>query len=165
MPADPSLAWTTLARLRNLSRTSWNRGQLLRELAEPAGAYPRRRPLKRPTATELRNHYAAAHSWAGELFAAAGAYTLETADVGRTTIGSNRLPSAAVFATVEDEIAFAGKTADSVRFRRLAAALAGLDPLLGRWAARYPLQLLDLGDAALTAARVALWLRDNTAPR
>ncbi len=164
MPAEPPRSWTTLARLRGLSRTSWDRGQLLRELVEPSGAYPRRRPLKRPTATELRNDYAAAHTWAAELFAAAGKYTLETADVGRTTIGSNRLPAAAVFACVEDEIAFAGKTQDSARFRRLAAGLAELDPLLGGWAAGYPLALLDLGEAALTAARVAIWLRDNPTP-
>jgi hypothetical protein len=168
VPADASAGtprtWTSLAALRAVSLAAWNRGHLLRELLEPSGAYPRRRPLKRPTAAELRSDYAAARAWAGELFAAAGNFSLETADVGRTTIGSNLLPAAAVFATVEDELAFAGKTRDAARFRDLADGLTELDPLLRRWAAKRPLQLLGLGGAALTAAQVALWLRGNPAP-
>jgi hypothetical protein len=42
--------------------------------------------------------------------------------------------------------------------------LTELDPLLRRWAAKRPLQLLGLNGAALTAAQVALWLRGNPAP-
>ncbi|MBG0738581.1 hypothetical protein IV500_03980 [Paeniglutamicibacter antarcticus] len=164
MRAEPRHSWTTVARLRALSEGSWDRGQLLRELVEPTGAYPRRRPLKRPTATELRNDYPAARTWAAELFAAARKFSLETTEAGRTTIGPNTLPSAAVFATVEDEIAFAGRTQDAVRFRKLAAELTELDPGLASWGAKRPLQLLELDGAALTAARAARWLRDNPAP-
>lgn len=180
--AEPSAGkaqgWTTLAMLRAQSLKAWESGELLRELLAPSLAssgldtagldtrsvYPRRRTLKRPTAATLRTDYAAAHAWASELFAAAGPFSLETADVGRTTIGSNRLPAAAVFAAVEDEISFVGKTRDAARFRDLADALAALDPALTRWARKRPLQLLSLGAAALKAGRVALWLRDNPAP-
>ncbi|MCZ9884548.1 DUF2220 family protein [Arthrobacter sp. B2a2-09] len=156
--------WTTLAGLRSLSASAWERGQLLREAMEPTEAYPRRRALKRPSAAELRDDYAAARKWAAELFAAAGPYSLETVDVGRTTIGSNHLPAAAVFARVEDEIAFVGRNRELGQFRSRAAALAALDPALRAWALKRPLQLLALGDAALTAARVALWLRENPGP-
>lgn len=156
--------WTTLAMLRAQSLKAWDSGALLRELLDPTALYPRRRALKRPTAAGLLTNYAAAHAWATELFAAAGPFTLETADVGRTTIGSNRLPAAAVFGTVENEIAFAGKTRDAGRFRKLAEGLSAVDPALRRWAWKRPLQLLALGEAALTAGRVALWLRDNPAP-
>jgi hypothetical protein len=82
-------------------------------------------------------------------------------EVGRRTVGSNRIPAAAVFASVEDEIGFVGKSREAARFRELAAGLGGLDPLLPGWAARRPLKLLELGDDVLLAARVALWLRDN----
>ncbi|MHA7224224.1 Wadjet anti-phage system protein JetD domain-containing protein [Arthrobacter sp. RHLT1-20] len=137
---------------------------MLRELLEPSGVYPRRRPLKRPTAATLRSDYAAARAWAAELFASVGRFSLETADVGRSTIGANLLPAAAVFAAAEDEIAFVGKTKDAVRFRGLTEELAALDPALRAWALRRPLQLLELGGDALTAAGVALWLRDNAHP-
>lgn len=163
MPARTS-AWTSLFALRALSVTAWDRGQLLREALEPSGVYPRRRVLKRPSAAELRDDYSAARDWAAALFSAAGPFSLETADVGRTTIGSNQLPAVAVFASVEDEVAFAGRSRELQRFLSLADSLAGLDPLLLSWAAKRPKQLLDLGDSSLTAARVALWLRGNPSP-
>ena len=163
MPAEPgrSRGWTTLADLRALSLKAWNSGALLRELVEPSGAYPRRRSLKRPTAAALLRDYAAARSWAADLFAAVGPFSLETAEVGRNTIGSNQLPAAAVFASAGDEIAFAGKAIDAKRFMELVDVLSGLDAAFRAWALRRPLKLVELGDDALTAARVALWLRDN----
>lgn len=161
MPVD---SWTTVSGLRAQSLKAWNSGALLRELLEPSGAYPRRRSLKRPTAAALLSDYAAAQRWAAELFAGAGPYNLETVEVGRRTVGSNRIPAAAVFSTVEDEIGFVGKSREAARFRELASQLGELDPLLLRWAARRPLKLLELGPDALVAARGALWLRDNPVP-
>ncbi|WP_346926741.1 Wadjet anti-phage system protein JetD domain-containing protein [uncultured Arthrobacter sp.] len=157
-------SWTTLADLKVLSLKAWSSGSLLRELLEPTGLYPRRRPLKRPTAAALLSDYAAARAWASELFAAAGPFSLETAEVGRSTIGSNRLPAAAVFESAGDEVGFAGKARDAARFLELAGGMAALDPSFRQWALRRPLRLLDLGADALTAARVALWLRDNPDP-
>ncbi|MEO5321435.1 DUF2220 family protein [Arthrobacter sp. CC3] len=168
MPADApgkrTGGWTTLATLRAQSLKAWDSGALLRELLDPTGAYPRRRPLKHPTAAGLRTEYAAAQAWAAELFAAAGPFTLETADVGRTTIGSNRLPAGAVFTTADDEIAFVGKTRYAAQFRELVVGLSAVDPGLRQWAWKRPLQLLAVGDAALTAGRVAVWLHENPAP-
>ncbi|MEV7571541.1 Wadjet anti-phage system protein JetD domain-containing protein [Pseudarthrobacter sp. NPDC089323] len=157
-------AWTTLAALRAQSLKAWTSGALLREVLEPSGLYPRRRPLKRPTAAELLSDYAAVSAWAAELFSGAGAYSLETVETGRRTAGANSLPAAAVFATVEDEIGFVGKAREAGVFRSLAVNVAGFDPQLVDWAARRPMKLLELGPDALTAARVALWLRDNPAP-
>ncbi|MCU1565407.1 MAG: hypothetical protein JWQ56_344 [Pseudarthrobacter sp.] len=160
----PAKTWTSLADVRAQALKAWNSGVLLRELLEPSGAYPRRRALKRPTAAELLSDYAAVRAWAAELSAGSGAYALETADVGRRTVGSNQVPAAAVFASVEDEIAFVGKTREAAAFRGLASGLGQLDARLVEWAARRPLKLLELGPDALTAARVALWLRGNPAP-
>lgn len=161
MPAE---SWTTLADLRVLSLKAWSTGSLLRELLEPTGLYPRRRSLKRPTAAALLSDYAAARAWASELFAAAGPFSLETAEVGRSTIGTNVLPAAAVFESAGDEVGFAGKARDASRFLELAGRMAALDPSFRQWVLRKPLKLLDLGADALTAALVALWLRDNPAP-
>lgn len=160
----PAESWTTLAGLRAQSLKAWNSGALLRELLEPSGAYPRRRSLKRPTAAALLSDYAVAHRWAAELFAGAGPYELETVEAGRRTVGSNRIPAAAVFATVGNEIGFVGKSREAARFRELLGSLGELDPLLLCWAGRRPLKLLELDSDALTAARAALWLRDNPAP-
>jgi hypothetical protein len=163
-PARQAQGWTALADLRALSLKAWNGGALLRELLEPSGLYPRRRALKRPTAATLRSDYAAASAWAAEWFAAVGPFRMETAEVGRTTVGANQLPAAAVFASAADEIAFAGRAKNAARFVELAEELAALDPTFRGWALRRPLQLLELDSDALTAARVALWLRDNPEP-
>ena len=160
----PVKTWTSLADVRAQALKAWNSGALLRELLEPSGLYPRRRTLKRPTAAELLIDYAAVRAWAAELFCGAGPYALETAEVGRRTVGSNQVPAAAVFASVEDEIAFVGKTREAADFHGLAGGLGQLDAGLVEWAARRPLKLLELGPDALTAARVALWLRGNPAP-
>ena len=160
----PAKSWTSLAGLRAQSLKAWNSGALLRELVSPSGVYPRRRTLKRPTAAELLTDYAAVRAWAAELSAGAGGYDLETVEVGRRTVGSNRVPSTAVFAGVEDEIAFVGKGREAALFRSLAAGLCKLDPRFAAWTARRPLKLLELGSDALTAARVALWLKDNPEP-
>jgi hypothetical protein len=162
--AGRAQGWTTFADLRVLSLKAWNSGALLRELLEPGGVYPRRRPLKRPTAAGLRSDYAAAHAWAAELFAAVGHFSLETAELGRTTIGANQLPAAAVFASVDDEIAFVGKAKDAARFVELTKRLSLLHASFLAWALKRPLHLLELGTDALTAGDVALWLRDNPEP-
>ena len=164
MRADSPAGWTTLADLRAQSLKAWSSGALLREVLEPTGLYPRRRTLKRPTAASLLSDYAAAREWAAELFAGVGSFTLETAEVGRTTIGSNQLPVAAVLASVDDEIGFAGKAKDAARFLELAESLSAMDSAFRAWVLRRPLKLLELGGDALTAGRVALWLRDNPEP-
>jgi hypothetical protein len=156
--------WTTLADLRALSLKAWSSGSLLREVLESTELYPRRRSLKRPTAAALLRDYAAARAWAAELFAAVGPFTLETADVGRTTVGTNQLPAAAVFPSVGDEIGFAGKAKEAARFVMLADKLSALAPEFRTWVLRRPLKLLELGADALTAGQVALWLRDNPEP-
>jgi hypothetical protein len=162
--AGKAQGWTTLADLRAQSLKAWSSGALLRELLEPSGLYPRRRTLKRPTAAGLLRDYAAARAWAAELNTAVGPFTLETTEVGRTTVGSNQLPSAAMFVSADDEIGFVGKAKDAAKSVELAAGLAALDPAFTAWALRRPLKLLELGADALTAARVALWLRDNPEP-
>jgi hypothetical protein len=104
----PVESWTTLADLRVLSLKAWSSGSLLRELLEPTGLYPRRRPLKRPTAAALLRDYAAARAWASELIAAAGPFSLRPRRWAGA-VGSNRLPAAAVFESAGDEVGLPGK--------------------------------------------------------
>lgn len=156
--------WTTLAALRAQSRKAWEKGVLLRELLTPSGDYPRRRPLKHPTAKELRNSYPAARAWATELHSGARHFSISTEAVGRNTIGSNDVPAAAIFTTASEEIAFLGKSGRARTFLDLASRLAALDGALHDWAGKRPLQVLDLGEDAITAGRVAVWFRNHPAP-
>lgn len=143
---------------------SWNSGELLRESVQPTGIHPRRRPLKHPSAAQLRTDYAQAAAWAASWDPAPRACVVEYMSVGATTIGANTLPAAAIFATAADEVAFLNRSRDAATFRDLSHRLAAVNPQLTVWALQRPLDLLKHGDAAITAARVAVWLAENPAP-
>ncbi|WP_125614370.1 Wadjet anti-phage system protein JetD domain-containing protein [Specibacter cremeus] len=164
MAGSGRAGWTTPAGLREASLKAWNRGELLREASTPTGLYPRRRPLRHPTATALRDDYAVARAWAASWQVPGKGFTLEHITLGATTVGANTIPCAAVFADAAAEIAFAGKGAEAARFTALAAELAAVHPELAGWAQRKPLALLKHGPAAPTAARVAVWMVGHPTP-
>lgn len=167
MAAEPRTGgrgWTTPADLRASALRSWNSGELLREAAAPSGLHPRRRAIRHPSATQLRSNYAEAAAWAALWDPEPRGSVLEHVSVGANTIGANMLPSAAVFATAAEEISLLGLGREAARFAELARLLGGLDAGLAGWALRRPLELLNQGADAVTAARVALWLAANPHP-
>lgn len=163
MPAER--VWTGIAELRTFSQRSWERGELLREAIHPAGLYPRRRQLKRPSANQLRDSYPAVRAWAAELRTGAGSFHLELTEAGRTTIGANLVPSAVVFATPGEEAGFIGRRRELERFSRLADAVLAAEPTLTEWLVRRPLAALEVADALPDLVRAARWFADHPAPR
>nr|WP_281068057.1 Wadjet anti-phage system protein JetD domain-containing protein [Arthrobacter stackebrandtii] len=157
-------AWSSPADVRAASLRSWNSGELLREVGAPTGLHPRRRPLKHPSATALRTHYAQAADWAALWDPAPQGCSVERVSIGASTIGANLLPAAVVFETAADEIAFLGLAREAARFADLARQVAGVDAGLAEWARARPLELLRNGENAVTAASVAVWLAENPAP-
>ncbi|PYI40175.1 hypothetical protein CVS30_01255 [Arthrobacter psychrolactophilus] len=162
--AGKAPTWTTPADVRTASLRSWNSGELLRELVLPTGLHPRRRPLKHPSATQLRSDYSLAAAWAASWDPAPRGCVLEYVSVGATTIGANTLPSAVIFNSAAEEIAFLGMGREAARFTKLTRLVAAIAAGLETWALLRPLELLKHGDDALTAARVAVWLAANPAP-
>ncbi|MDQ0092910.1 Wadjet anti-phage system protein JetD domain-containing protein [Paeniglutamicibacter psychrophenolicus] len=164
--ATKAVLWTDTAGLRAACMKSWDRGELLRELLEPSGAYPRRRALKSPSAGELRQRFAEARDWVAGLRAGAGAghYRIESRSIGHQSIGANDVPQAAWFDSVEDEIAFVGKGRESAVFLKFAAELEAAESGLRPWVLARPFQLLALGNDALVVAKVARWLAENPEP-
>ncbi|GAA5228329.1 Wadjet anti-phage system protein JetD domain-containing protein [Paeniglutamicibacter antarcticus] len=163
MATEQSL-WSTVAALRAASARSWERGEILRELLEPSGVYPRRRALKSPTAGELRQHFAQVRTWAGELHSGARHFRLETRSIGHQSIGANEVPQAIWFDAVQDEIGFLGKAKDAARFLALAEELQFLEPGLRAWVLLKPFALLALDQEALVVARVSRWLVEHPDP-
>ena len=162
--ATKAAPWTDTAGLRAACLKSWDRGELLRELLEPSGAYPRRRSLKSPSAGDLRQRYAEVRDWVGGLRAGAGHYRIESRSIGHQSIGANDVPQAVWFDSVEDEIAFTGKGREAARFMNLAADLEAAEPGLRPWVLGKPFALLALGEDALVVAKVARWLVENPEP-
>ena len=161
--AAPS-SWTGAPELRALAQRSWERGELLREAIRPTGLYPRRRPLKRPSAAQLRDDYPAVRAWAAALHGASGAFRLETTEAGRTTIGANLVPSAAVFTSPADEAGFIGRRRELERFSQLAEAVLAHEPALESWLLRKALQALEIASDLPDLVRAARWFADHPAP-
>lgn len=162
--ATKPASWTSVADLRSACQKSWERGEILRELHEPSGAYPRRRTLKSPGAGELRQCFAEAKGWARDLHAGARHYRIESRSIGHQSIGANDVPQAAWFDSVEDEIAFVGRGREATAFLKLAAELEAAEPGLRPWVLARPFQLLALDSDALVVAKVARWLVANREP-
>ncbi|PRA03023.1 hypothetical protein CQ010_10575 [Arthrobacter sp. MYb211] len=162
--ATKESGWTTVSSLRAASLKTWERGQLLCELLEPTGVYPRRRPLKSPNAGELRQRFGEAKNWVSELHRAASHYRIESKSIGHQSIGANDVPQAAWFDTVHQEIAFLGKGREAAAFTHLASALLGNEPQLRPWVLARPFRLAALGSESLAVAKVARWLVENREP-
>ena len=162
--AGSGTGWTGVAELRALAQRSWDRGELLREAIQPTDLYPRRRPLKRPTAAQLREDYATAREWAAGLRAAAGTFRIETTEAGRRTIGANLVPIAVIFDSPVDEAAFLGRGRELEAFRRLAGAVLAAEPGLEGWLLRRPLQALEASKRLPELVRAARWFADHPSP-
>lgn len=159
--ATEASAWTGTAELRAASLKSWDRGDVLRELLEPTGVYPRRRSLKSPSAGELRQRFSEAREWVGALRAGAKHFRVESRSIGHQSIGANDVPVAVWFDSVRDEIAFIGKGREAAALLQLAVELQGVEPDIRPWILARPLQLLELGAEAMVAVKVARWLVEN----
>ena len=86
--------WTTPADLRAQLQRRWDRGELLAELAAPAGLFPLRLALKGPSSAELSDQFDAVRGWAAALRqgAEAGGYRVVMRELRHRVIGSNSLP-------------------------------------------------------------------------
>lgn len=156
--------WTSPADIRAAALRSWNSGELLREASAPSGVHPRRRPVKHPSASQLRTNYSEATAWAAAWSPPPRGCFLEYASVGANTIGANSLPAGVIFPSAAQEISFLGLSREEARFGQLLESVTQLDLSLHAWALRRPLELLQHGHNALTAARVAIWLAANPQP-
>lgn len=159
--ATKGAGWTDTAGVRAASLKSWERGELLRELLKPTGIYPRRRPLKAPTAGELRQQFAQVRQWSAELHAGAKHYRVESKSMGHQSVGANDVPQAVWFQNIDDELAFVGKGKDAAVFMKLARDVEKDEPQLRTWIISRPHKFLGLGEDAGRVANVARWLVEN----
>lgn len=159
--ATKTAGWTDVAGLREASLKSWERGEMLRELLAPTGMYPRRRVLKAPTAGELRQQFAHVRSWAGALHDGAKHYRVESKSMGHQSVGANEVPQAVWFQSLEDELAFVGKSRDAATFAKRVRQIEGVEPGIRVWVMAKPQRFLALSEDAERVVTVARWLANH----
>ena len=184
-PAAPR--WTTPADLRQQVLRYWERGELLggellggellgdeRLGAERLGAerlssespnniFPKRLTLKTPSATELRDHFAAVRAWS-ESLRALPHLRIEWREFRHQVFGQNSLPATAWLDTPEAGIALISKTKEARIFAEILRSTAEKQPKLRPWLAKRPLRAIELADEWDKLLAVVDWLLAHPRP-
>ena len=158
------MKWSRPADLRHQLERRWQRGELLRAaVAEPPSGWPLRLSLKSPTAIDVSEHFEAVRHWIAELDALPR-LRIEWRERAHRVQGRQRLPDAVWVDSVDDALAFLGKSAEARRFRELwqqtASGQASLLPLLQH----APLQILSLAEHWPRVLAVVAWLQAHPRP-
>lgn len=158
----------------------WDRGDLLRDCcgdfssdsgrnspdATRLGSdrFPLRVPLKGPRASDLTENFQEIRDWVNRLNQRAAPWRIEWTDVRNRVQGSQRLPVAVWFDSLNQILRWLGKERDAQRFKRLAGQIHDQCPALTDWVRRYPLRVLDLAEDWDRLLSVVKWLQAHPRP-
>lgn len=140
--------WTTPKDLRNQVERYWQRGDLLRAQLQDNPGYPMTLRLRKPTARELTDDFAAVADWVGELREASKecrgtGYTLHWRQRQHRVHGVNDLPDSAYVENHADALMLIGKQHQARQFSELASETLSRFPALADWVEKRPLRLLE----------------------
>lgn len=157
------MSWSTPADLRAQVQRLWERGELLRAGVTGAIAWPLRLTLKAPAASDLSDRFEAVRDWVGAV-AATPYVRIDWREWTHRVQGRQRLPAAVWVDSLDDALAFVGKTRQAVRYQALWQQTAAAQPALLSWLTRRPLQALELADRWERLLAVVVWLQAHPRP-
>ena len=157
------MSWTTPAALRIQVERLWDRGELLRSAVSDTMSWPLRLSLKVPTAAELSDRFESVRDWVREI-GDTPPVRIEWRERNNRVQGLQRLPSAAWLDTLQDALAFIGKTRQAQRFDVLWQQTAAAQPALLEWLSRRPLQALELAGRWELLLAIVAWLQAHPRP-
>ena len=155
--------WTRPADVKAAMRRLWDRGDLLRALADGEGRFPLRLALKGPTPAELADRFEAARAWIAEL-SAMPHIRIEWREVDHRVLGPQRVPRALWVDSPGDAVAMIGKRGEATRFQALVTITRARQPALSPWLARRPLQALELAEDWQRLLAVVDWVSRHPRP-
>lgn len=157
------MSWTTASDLRAQVQRRWDRGDLLRAATSSAICWPLRLRLKSPSAGDLSDRFEAARDWVRRI-ADTPHVRIEWREWPHRVQGVQQLPAAIWLDTLQDALAFIGKTRQAQRFLALWQHTAGARPALLAWLSRRPLHALELADRWERLLAVVAWLQAHPRP-
>lgn len=157
------MSWTTPEELKSQIYKLWEKGVLLRELAEDSRYFPLRLRCKRPTSDDLSSRFNEVRQWISTLIQAeAKGYRIEWREVRHRVIGMNRLPASIWVDSAVDAIRILGLHKQSECYQRLFLQIITAQPTLRSWLMKYPLRALEQDWAKLLM--IITWLQSNPRP-
>lgn len=161
------MKWSTPADLCQQLQRWWDKGDILAALlpieAGVTSIFPRRLTLKTPSASELRDHFAAVREWSQQLRATQH-LRLEIRDFRHQVFGQNSLPAAVWLDTAASAVALLGKQKEARIFAQIGASTAARHPVLLAWLAKRPLRALELAEVWEKLLDVTDWLLAHPRP-
>ncbi len=136
----------------------WLKGDLLR-----ASVFPKRIPLKTPSAKELRDHFEVVRIWS-QLLREQPHIRLEMRDFRHQVFGQNSLPDCVWIDDAASAIALLGKQKEARFFGQIFALTATRQPKLTSWLHLRPLRALELADIWEKLLAVIAWLLAHPRP-
>lgn len=154
------MTWSTVEAVRARLRKDWERGRWLTAMARGDARFPLRVALKSPSATDLRDRFAAVRDWANAWrrnTSAVNGLRLETRPIGQRLVGENAVPVALWIDSSEVGFRWIGKQSESARFREVLRLTQQACPGLLDWVAKHPMRVLKLADEWTRLLDVVVW--------
>jgi hypothetical protein len=159
------LNWTTPADLRAQVQRLWDRGEVLAAVVRGEPLFPRRLPIRGPSAADISDRFEAVRQWITVLRQGDGRhYRLAMRDIRHRLLGPNQLPEGVWLDSLDAAVAWIGKTRELRRFGELLALTRERQPGLMVWLAQKPLKALEVADAWSRLLDLVGWLQAHPRP-
>jgi hypothetical protein len=157
--------WTTPADLRAQVQRLWDRGEVLAAVVRGEPLFPRRLPIRGPSAADISDRFEAVRQWITVLRQGDGRhYRLAMRDIRHRLLGPNQLPEGVWLDSLDAAVAWIGKTRELRRFGELLALTRERQPRLMVWLAQKPLKALEVADAWPRLLDLLGWLQAHPRP-
>lgn len=153
--------WTTSSDLRKKLGRWWDSGKLLKTEFDPR-SFPLQIKLKGPTTRQLGSDFGKVSDWIKGL--EGDDVPLSYVETRHRVIGSNRVPTHAVFGSLDQVAEFLRKRRELARFRDLLALTQKRRPELVEWISARPNRLLEIADDWIALLTVVQWMEENPRP-
>jgi hypothetical protein len=150
--------WTAPHDIQAQAHRWWLKGELLR-----TSDFPKRVPLKAPSAKELRDHFEEVRTWS-QLLRVMPHIRLELRDFRHQVFGQNSLPDSVWIDDAASAIALISKQKEARIFGQICALTATSQPQLLTWLNKHPLHALELADIWGKLLAVIDWLIAHPRP-
>lgn len=159
------MSWTTPASLYAQVERLWKRGNLLRALVTDTHAmtWPHLLKLRVPNAADLSNRFQAVRDWV-QAIAGTPQIRIQWREWKHRVQGTQQVPAAVYLDTLQDALAFIGKTHEALQFEVVWQQTAAAQPVLLAWLLRRPTQALEVADRWERLLAVVAWLQAHPRP-
>ncbi|KQH74718.1 DUF3322 domain-containing protein [Xylella fastidiosa] len=159
------MSWATPVSLRAQVERLWKRGDLLRALVTDTHAmtWPHHLKLRAPNAADLSERFQAVRDWV-QAIVGTPQIRIQWREWKHRVQGTQQVPAAVYLDTLQDALAFIGKTHEALQFEAVWQQTAAAQPVLLAWLLRRPTQALEVADRWERLLAVVAWLQAHPRP-